>query len=61
MITILEFIVISVITLFSYVLIKTIKEYYFTKQFNMIQGIIMLVVGIMLYRDGRRRLRELKK
>ncbi len=31
MITILEFIVISVITLFSYVLIKTIKEYYFTK------------------------------
>jgi hypothetical protein len=31
MITILEFIVISVVTLFSYVLIKTIKEHYFTK------------------------------
>jgi hypothetical protein len=31
MVTILEFIIISVVTLFSYVLIKTIKEQYFTK------------------------------
>jgi hypothetical protein len=31
MITILEFIVISVITLFGYVLIKTIKQHFFSK------------------------------
>lgn len=31
MITILEFIVISVVTLFGYVLIKTIKQHYFSK------------------------------
>jgi hypothetical protein len=31
MITILEFIVISVVTLFGYVLIKTIKQHFFSK------------------------------
>jgi hypothetical protein len=31
MITILEAIIISVVTLFGYVLIKTIKEHYFSK------------------------------
>jgi hypothetical protein len=31
MVTILEFIVISVVTLFGYVLIKTIKQHFFTK------------------------------
>jgi hypothetical protein len=31
MITILEFIIISVVTLFGYVLIKTIKQHFFTK------------------------------